>query len=307
MHNLRSLLSGLYPAEFRSVKVTETLRITGLLAPTAGEGIELGYTAGAGFMIAYDRTGAAYKPLSLGGSTFGVGINGTTKLAVSGAGETLVLDYMAIPKASGYGIRVDSLGTPTFGWRDIIGKVTVKAIGANDPVWSVFRGSIYAYKYSNAIMNETWQDFHIPHDYLPGSDLYIHVHWAQIVADTGGGGAVPGQAKWYFDISYADGHGTAGGAADPFVAPITQSVIQQGSTTQYGHLIAEVAFTNAGGDATHFDRATIQPDGIVMCRTYRDAADGADTLNQNPFLLFVDIHYQSTNIGTKQKAPDFYT
>jgi len=26
-----------------------------------------------------------------------------------------------------------------------------------------------------------------------------------------------------------------------------------------------------------------------------------------PFLLEADIHYQSTNIGTKQKAPNFYT
>ena len=35
-------------------------------------------------------------------------------------------------------------------------------------------------------MNEVWNEFHVPHDYVPGSDLYIHVHWSQITVDTGG-------------------------------------------------------------------------------------------------------------------------
>jgi hypothetical protein len=42
-------------------------------------------------------------------------------------------------------------------------------------------------------------------------------------------------------------------------------------------------------------------------RTYRNAADAADTLDQAPFLHYVDIHYQSTGIGTKQKSPPFWT
>lgn len=213
---------------------------------------------------------------------------------------------LVLPKTSGVGIQVDS-GSPSFGWRELLGKISVKAIGANDPTWAIFRGSIYAYKCSNAIMQETWQDFHIPHDYVPGTDMYVHVHWAQNTVDTGGTAGVPGDVKWLFDISYASGHGTPGGAADPFTATITQSVTQQGPTTQYGHMIAEVAFTNSGGDATHIDNATIQVDGILMCRTYRDPGDAADTLDQNPFILFVDIHYQSTNIATKNKAPNFYS
>jgi len=228
-------------------------------------------------------------------------LTGTTSIETANVSDSIIA-----PKTSGKGIKVDNT-TPTFGWRDMLGKVIVKAIGANDPVWSVYRGTIYAYKCSNAIMNETWQDFHIPHDYVPGTDMYIHVHWTQNVVDTGGAAGAPGAIKWYFDLSYADGHGTAGGAADPFIAAITQSVTQQGSTTQYGHMLAEVQFTNAGGDATHIDRAAISVDGIILCRTYRDPADVADTLDQQPFVLFVDIHYQSTNVATKQKSPDFYT
>ena len=147
----------------------------------------------------------------------------------------------------------------------------------------------------------------MPHDYVKGSDMFIHVHWSQIVVDTGGVAGVPGVAKWYFDISYADGHGTAGGVADPFVAPIQTFIIQQGSTTQYGHMIAEVQFTNLGGDATHFDRNKLSVDGLILVRMWRDSNDPADTLNQDPYVHFVDLHYQSTNLATKNKAPNFYT
>jgi len=223
-----------------------------------------------------------------------------------GSADALVIDTsknvtvqtgnLILPKTSGVGIKVDST-TPTFGWRDILGQIVVKAAGANDPTWSVFRGSISAYQFSNALMNQVWVILHIPHDYVPSTDLYMHVHWAQITVDTGGTAGVPGVAKWYFDITYADGHGTAGGAADPFIAPYTVSVTQQGATTQYGHMIAEVQITGASLAAS-----TIQPDGLLMVRVYRDPADVADTLNQAPFLLMSDCHYQSTNIGTKQKS-----
>ncbi len=216
-------------------------------------------------------------------------------------------DNLTLPKTAGKGIRIDKVA-PTFGWRDIIGEIVVKPTGINDPDWVAYRGSIYAYRFTNdAHYHEAWINYHIPHDYVPGTDLYVHVHWSQITVDTGGTAGAPGNAKWYFDISYADGHGTAGGAADPFTATITQSVVQQATTTQYGHMIAEVQFTSDGGSATTIDRNTIRVDGVILLRVYRDSGDASDTLNQSPFVHMVDVHYQSTNIGTKQKSPDFYT
>ena len=210
-----------------------------------------------------------------------------------------------IPKTSGVGIKVD-VAAPTFGWRDIIGQIGVKTAGAADPVWTLYRGSLYAYTFDSATA-EAFMVFHIPHDYVPGSDMHIHAHWSQIAVDTGGTAGVPGNAEWKFDISYADGHGTPGGAADPFVAPITVTVVQQASTTQYGHMIAEVQFTNAGGTGGLIDSSTVQVDGLVLVRIYRVKGNVADTLNQAPFVHTCDIHYQSTNMATKQKAPNFYT
>jgi len=221
--------------------------------------------------------------------------------------------YLILPKTSGYGIKVDNV-TPTFGWRDITGDINTRPAAGGGaaaiPDFVAYRGNIYQYRFGttapNNHLHEIFLDFHMPHDYAPGTDLFIHVHWSQIVVDTGGAAGVPGVAKWYFDMSYSKGHGTPGGAADAFNAPLTTSITQQGSTTQYGHMIAEVAITSTAGDSTHIANTRIAPDGILKIRLYRDPADVADTLDQDTFVHFTDLHYQSTNIATKQKAPDFY-
>lgn len=216
------------------------------------------------------------------------------------------LDSLILPKDSGAGIKVD-LAAPTWGWRDITASIHLKGVGATDPDFAVYRTngavSISQFRFTNSgtHIHEAWINFHIPHDYVPGTDIFIHAHWSQIVVDTGGTAGIPGVVEWNFDISYADGHGTAGGAADPFIAPFKVTVTQQASTTAFGHMIAEVQVTGASLAAS-----TIQVDGLLLARIWRDSTATADTLNQDPFLHFVDLHYQSTNMATKQKAPNFY-
>lgn len=279
------------------------------------------YEAGlaAGTADSVDINGGAIDDTIIGGTTPAAGTftdltaTGNTVLGDGTGDTTTISGNLIVPKNSGYGIKVDT-STPTFGWRDMLGAINTRpAAGggsAASPDYVAYRGNIYAYRFGtvapNNHLHEAFVEFHIPHDYVPSSDLYIHIHWSQTTVDTGGAASAPGDAKWYFDITYADGHGTAGGAADPFIAPITVSVVQQGSTTQYGHMIAEVQFSNNGGTGGLLDSTTIQTDGLLLVRAYRDPADGADTLNQDTFVHFVDVHYQSTNLGTKQKAPNFY-
>lgn len=199
--------------------------------------------------------------------------------------------------------------SPSFGWRDMLGEIVARGTGAANPTWTSFRGGIYGYQFASVTINEVWTQFHIPHDWLPGTPLYVHVHWAQNVVDTGGTAGVPGAAKWYFELSYADGYGTPGGAGDPFTAPLTVSVVQQGSTTQYAHMIGEVQCGVAGGaGGTMLDTSTIQVDGLILCRLYRDKTDPADTLDQGPFIFMCDMHHQSNGVlGTKTKNFPFYT
>lgn len=234
---------------------------------------------------------------------------GTDVLGMRSNGDVLVTaGNLVVPKTVGTGIKVDTT-TPTFGWRDMLGEIVARGTGASNPTWSAFRGGIYGYQFQSATINEVWTNFHVPHDWIPGTDLYAHVHWSQNIVDTGGPAGVPGSAKWYFELTYADGYGTPGGAGDPFFAPITVSVVQQASTTQYAHMIAEVRCGTAGGaGGTELNTSTIAVDGLILCRLWRDKTDPADTLDQGPFIHMCDIHYQTNGVlGTKDKNPPFYT
>lgn len=211
----------------------------------------------------------------------------------------ILTDDLVLPKTSGNGIRVDPAAA-TFGWRDLLGYIHIRVPGANDPVLAVHRGNIRQFQFSNALMNEVFAEYHLPHDYLPGSNIHIHAHWSQIVVDTGAGGA-PGTVKWSFETTYAKGHGQS-----PFSVPGTVSVTQQASAVQYTHMLAEVQLSAAAPGAGQLDTDDLEPDGLILVRAWSDPADAADTLDQAPFLHFVDVHYQSTNVATKQRAPNFY-
>jgi len=208
---------------------------------------------------------------------------------------------IVFPKTSGKGIQVD-YAAPGFPFRDLIGEAVVRTTpGGTDPTFAVFRDTLKAYSFSNAVTQEIFSNYHVGHDYAAGTDTFLHVHWAQNVVDSGGAAGVPGAVKIFFDVSYAKGHNQAA-----YPAIITTSITQTASAVQYQHMLAEVQLTAASPSAAQFDSDILEPDGIIMVRTYRDPTDAADTLNQVPFLFYVDIHYQSTNIGTKQKAPNFY-
>ena len=50
----------------------------------------------------------------------------------------------------------------------------------------------------------------------------------------------------------------------------------------------------------------MEVDGLILVRGYRDAGNVLDTCTDAVFLHTMDIHYQSTNMATKNKAPSFY-
>jgi len=220
---------------------------------------------------------------------------------------------LIVPKTSGFGIKVD-VNNPTFGYRDLTGDMKNRPDAgggsAARPDYVQYRGNIYAYRFGTANPNnhlhETFIEFHMPHDYVPGTDMFIHVHWSQITVDTGGPASVPGVSEWTFEISYAKGYGTPGGVASAFNDPKSVTVTQQGSTTQYGHMIAEVQFTSGSDTSSTFDRNDMEIDGLFLVRLTRDPGSANDTLDQDTFVHFIDIHYQSTNIGTKDKNAPFY-
>lgn len=204
---------------------------------------------------------------------------------------------LQVPKTAGTGIKVDSLGTPTFGWHDIIGNLHVDEDDVNRASYAVYRGGLKSRQFGTS--SEAFVDFHIPHDYLSGSDIFIHVHWSHISTLVTGG-----SVTWGFETIYSKGHDQGA-----FSSPILITVAQNASTVQYRHMIAETAASVSGGSANQLNTGNIEPDGVILTRIYLDSNDitvsGGGV--PDPFVHYVDIHYQSTNVATKQRIPDFWT
>ena len=220
-----------------------------------------------------------------------------------GSGETPVYDGMKLTDdlvlnmASGKGIRVDT-DAPTFGWRDITGYPTLRGNASVDPTWDTYRGNIRQFKMDTTNKALTFC-FHLPHDYVPGSDMYFHVHWSHIIATVTTGGVT-----WNAESTYSKGHDQAS-----FAAPKTVSLAQNavtGASGQYRHMIAEGIISQDGTtDPNLWNRNDFEVDGLVIVRLNWSA----NTMDAGalPFVHTCDLHYQSNNMATKDKAPNFYT
>jgi len=194
---------------------------------------------------------------------------------------------LVLPKTAGLGIKVDP-DAPTFGWRDITSDPNVRGVGASDPTFAVYTGTVMRqYSFSATTEQEVFFTFHMPHDYVPGSAIYFHAHWSNAAATPNTGNVV-----WGFDYSFAKGFNQ-----EAFPAFTSITVTQACPATRYRHNIAETTAVTIAG---------LEVDGLILVRGYRKAADAADTCTDAVFLHTMDIHYQSTNMATKNKAPSFY-
>ena len=213
---------------------------------------------------------------------------------ISGSSE-LADGSLVIPKASKHGIKVDIV-TPTFGWRDLRAEIRTRGVGGSDPTDATYRGNIKAYAFS--VNDEAWVEYHIPHDYVAGTDIHLHYHWSHNSAIVTGGSITIGA-----NVIYAKGHDQAA-----FPAEITMTLSPDASLTQYQHLISEVQLSASSPSASQIDTDDLEPDGLILARVFLSANNiTSGGAVPDPFIHEVDIHYQSTNIATKDKIPDFYT
>ena len=204
--------------------------------------------------------------------------------------STPTIGYRTRGTQRGVSVDPDGLIITALGWKDNLASFTsANVAGANVPAWAQMRDGIYAYSFSASLMNELWLNFHIDHDYAPGTVLYPHVHF---VPSANASGVV----RWGIEYTYAKGHGQ-----QKFPATTTVYVEATiGATDQYLHIISEVV----DGDAIPADE--IEVDGVVMTRIFRDAGHVNDTYPNAVFGIYADLHYQTDRLATIAKAPDFY-
>lgn len=227
-------------------------------------------------------------------------VGGVSKFNVDNNGNVKINGNIVLPKASGNGIKIDNT-IPTFGWRDLLGSVEPKTIGAGKATLGAFRGGkAKAWFYDLGDTLDTLE-YHIPHDYVPGTDLYIHLHWGHH------GTAISGSLVVTFGATCAKGHNQQDFPAE--VAPVlTVSTPNIATIPQYRHRVDEIQLSASSPSATQLNNADIEPDTVILIgfEVTTEPTITGGVVNKTAFFE-IDIHYQSTNIATKDKIPDFYT
>ena len=201
-------------------------------------------------------------------------------------------DGLLLPKTQNKGILVD-VAAPDFPWHDLRSDM-VLAGDVNDPTFVTYQGNIRQLQFD--VLDEVSTVFHLPHDYAMGTDIFIHVHWSH-----NSGIITTGDITGNFEVSYAKGHDQAS-----FNTPVVLSLNNiPASLIRYQHIITEGQLSAALGAGGLLNTANLEPDGLLLCRLQMTAntMDGG----AKPFVHAIDIHYQSTAVGTKQKTPDFWT
>lgn len=171
------------------------------------------------------------------------------------------------------------------GWRDLTSELVSRS-GSSAPALALFRGNIYAYQFGPRSVDQLYSTFHIPHDYAPGTALYIHIHW-------GDPSATPtGVVRWGFEYTFAKGH-----SQEAFPATTTVYV-EQSAAGPYKHMIAEIS--------TGILNTAAEVDGLLLVRIFRDAAHANDTCPASVFAFTCDVHYQADRMATLNRSPNFY-
>ena len=203
-----------------------------------------------------------------------------------------------LPKTSGIGFKLDTT-TPTYPWKDLLGRIDIDETGVNAATLGAFiGGSVRNYAFGTG--DKCDLVFHIPHDYVPGSDFFIHIHWAH------NGTAISGDFVGSLAYTYAKGHNQAIFAAEKTV-DVTYSTVNIATTPRYQHRIDEVQLSSSGGSATLLDSSLIEADGLISMNYTQTTIPTITGGSPNaPYIFFIDIHYQSTGLGTKQKSPPFW-
>jgi hypothetical protein len=203
-----------------------------------------------------------------------------------------------VDKTAGAGIKLEQ-ASPTYPWRDCEGLIYPDpANPAAAPTVAQFRTGLYAYSYSDG--DQCHFSFHMPHDYAPGTDLYIHAHWSHNAT-----GVAANTLTWAFQISYAKGFSQA-----LFTAPVTPSItyplVDITTSPQYNHYVTEIQLSAASPSATQLDTDILEVDGLIigtMTMGIPNASFSGGTPDEAIYIFTIDLHYQSTGIGTKGKSP----
>ena len=211
------------------------------------------------------------------------------KLGWSSVDLTVSANSIILSSNTNKGLKVD-LVNPTYPYFDLLGTVDVEESGGpNRPNYTTYKSGIKQWQF--ALDDHIYNNFHLPHDYVPGSNIFVHVHWSTNAVSSAG------SPTFEIEATFAKGFGQ-----QQFSNNVTVTV-SNAYINSYTHMISETQLSSPGGVGSLLNSNDLETDGIICIRTKLLT----NTLSVEPFIHFVDLHYQSTGIGTKNKSPNFYT
>lgn len=189
------------------------------------------------------------------------------------------------------GVKVDSQGTPVYGWLDLQGQLTVAASGPTAPSYGAWIDGIDQLQFD--VNDEINVAYTFPHDYMPNTDIFVYVSWSHNSALVTGG-----SVTWVFRRTYSKSYGQSA-----FATPKDLTFTQNASSVQYRLMESEQQGFTPGGSATMFDTAQLEPGGMVIGRLYLAANNITVSAGQvpQPFVHRIGVHYRSRAVGTKNR------
>lgn len=201
--------------------------------------------------------------------------------------------YGSFPK---YNDNVDEYQDALDCWADLIGKIETRG-NAQSPVLANYFGNNTWFEYNcntggnaNTIM---YFSYHLPHDYIPNTDIFFHVHHS--VNATGLTGNI------YFQLQAF--YGKSGSALNSSTASFTITQAVQG---RYVHTVSEKQMANSGGTGGLLDTSLLETDALIFVVLTIQNNNANYTLSDKSklFIHQADIHYKSI-VGTKNKVAPF--
>lgn len=198
-----------------------------------------------------------------------------------------------LPTSSNHGLKTGS----AFGWRDIVGVISNEVASA-PPITAFRGGALKAYGFSNG--SNLNINFHVPHDYVPGTDIFVHVHWGH------NGTAISGSLVCTFNTTVAKGFNQVIFPAE-VTTTLTVSTPDVATIPRWMHRTDEIQLSAAAPTANQLNTNLLEPDALILMNftttTIPTITGGVANV---PYVFSVDIHYQSSNMATVNKAPSFY-
>jgi hypothetical protein len=166
-------------------------------------------------------------------------------------------------------------------WDDIRMVGSARPAGVADPLLTLFRpgNNTRYFAFPVALVpRELHCQAQIPHGYVEGTDIKLHIHWGHI------SGADDGSVVWQAEWTWTNPGEQTG--ASTTSASAAAAVL---ASEQYFHkMLAIVAIPGAGKKIS----------SVLTVRLFRDSGHASDTSTADAFLMEIDAHYQLDHAGS---------